>query len=149
VAKTDPKDDRIAELELSLEAANAATNKAQAEAQQAGALRGEITKLNEAIGVRDSKILTLEKELVDLKAASAVENKATVKGLDPAKAVQLKVSSLVVNAITGARIYTVAGDVLVTEDAFAEVQKKVGTSSNVYPVSKDEIEAAKRAGRAH
>jgi hypothetical protein len=149
MAKTDPKDDRIAELELGLEAANQATAKAQAEAQAAGALKGEIAKLSESIKVRDARILALEGEVSGLKVTAGKEDKPTVVGLDPAKAIQLKISSLVINAITNARVYTVAGDVLCLKECFAEIQAHVGTTAAVYPISKDELEAAKTAGRAH
>lgn len=148
-AKPDPKDDRIAELELALEAANAATSKAQTEAQQVEALRSEVSKLTDSIKARDSKILTLEGELTAARASNVDQSRATVPGLDPANAIQLKVSCVVTNALNGVRIDAVAGDVLVEKDAFSAVAAKVGTTARVHPVSKEEIDAAKKSGRAH
>lgn len=148
MAKTDPKDDRIAELELGLEAANQATAVAQSKAQTVPALEAEIGKLRESLGGRDSKIASLEIEIASLRSAIGDQNKPTVVGLDPAEAVQLKISCVVANGITGQRVDAVAGDVLVEAAALGKVQKLVGTSAKVYPVSKEELEAAKKSGRA-
>lgn len=149
MAKTDPKDDRIIELELQLEAANKATTEAATKAQQVDALQGELEKLSQTIKTRDKRILDLEGELTQLKDANSAGNKATIRGLDAANAIQLKVSSLVTNALNGARINAVAGDVLVEKEAFPAVSAKVGTAAKVHPVSKDELEATKTSGRAH
>jgi len=72
-----------------------------------------------------------------------------VVGLDATEAVQLKVSSMVCDATTKRGVHAVAGCVLALESAFVKVQKLVGTSANVYPVSKDELEAARKSGRAY
>jgi hypothetical protein len=56
---------------------------------------------------------------------------------------------MVTNAITKQGVVAVAGDVLVLQESFAAVQEKVGTSAKVHPVSREELEAAKKAGRAH
>ena len=149
MAKADPKDDRIAELELQLEASNKATTEAATKAQQVDALNGEIEKLTQSVKTRDKRILDLEGELTQVKDANSAGNKATIRGLDAENAIQLKVSSIVTNALTGARIDAVAGDVLVEKESFHAVSVKVVTAAKVHPVSKDELAAAKTSGRAH
>jgi predicted RNase H-like nuclease (RuvC/YqgF family) len=149
VAKQDPKDERIAELELQLEAANKATNAAEDKAQEAEALRAQVRIQAGELDERAKKISALEAELEALKAASSGKSKATVTGLDPEKAVQLKVSSLVVSAHTKGAVVAVAGDVLCLVEVFQEVSRKVGTSAKVHPVGKEEIEAARKSGRAY
>ena len=148
-AKPDPKEDRIAELELQLEASNKATSDAEAKALQADALKGEIEKLGQSLKTRDKRIIALEGELTQLKSANSDSNKATVSGLDGAVSAQLKVTCLVTNALTNQSVRAIAGDVLVEKDSFAAVAAKVGTSAKVHPVSKDELEAAKKSGRTH
>jgi hypothetical protein len=148
--KSDPKDDRIAELELSLEAANAATVEAQKQAQSIGALQASVSEKEETIRVRDAEIVTLKADIKALKSASQASNTASVKDL-PKNAVQLARTCVVTNSLTNTPIYPVAGDVLAAvKDAaeLAAIQSKIGSMHNVHPVSDSEIEAARRSGRA-
>lgn len=149
MAKADPKDERIAELELALDAANKATATAETEAQRVTAIESELTKSREIVKIRDARIRELESELAEHKATSKESESPTIKGLDPSKAVQLKVSSVFANAITGARVYATAGEVICLKEALEETQRKVGTFVAIHPVSKDEFESAKKSGRAH
>lgn len=148
MAKTDPKDDRIAELELQLEAANKATTAAELAAQELPGLRSELEKLQDSLKTRDSRILSLEGEVRQLREAAGDKPRSTVT-IDPAKGVQLSVSSLVTNVITGQPVTAIAGDVIVVKEEFDAMSTKLGTKVKVHPVSKDEIEAAKKAGRAY
>ncbi len=148
MAKTDPKDDRIAELELQLEAANKATTTAEQLGQEVHALRSEVEKLTDSVKTRDARILSLEGEVRQLREAVGDKPRASVT-IDPEKGVQLSVSSLITNVITGQPVTAIAGEVLVIKEEFAALSTKLGTKVKVHPVSKDEIEAAKKAGRAY
>jgi hypothetical protein len=147
MAKPDPKDDQIAELQLRLEAANQATSKAETKAQEVGALQAELAKSQATISGLEKKVEGLQKELEVFRTKTT--NRPIVVGLDPERAVQLRVSSVVTNAITMTRIDAVAGDVLVESSFLEETQKKIGTSAKIHPVSKDEIVSAKSSGRAY
>jgi predicted RNase H-like nuclease (RuvC/YqgF family) len=149
MAKTDPKDDRILELELALEALRKELAAAQDAASQYEALKAEIASLIEENKKEKECSKTLAKELESLKVTAGTEARATVKGLNPAKAVELKISSMVRNAITGQGVAAVAGSVLVEKSALAEVQKVVGTTVTLHPVDAEEIDAARKAGRAY
>lgn len=149
MAKQDPKDERIAELELQLDAANKATNAAEDKARELEALRAQIQIQAGELEERAKTITQLGAELERFKASSDNTAKPTVTGLDPTKAVQLKVSSCVVSATSGTAVVAVAGEVIATKDYFDEASRLVGTLAKVHPVGKDEIEAAKKAGRAY
>lgn len=151
MAKTDPKDDRIAELELALKSANEATTKAEQQSQQIGALESALAERDKTIQARDAKIVLLEEEVRSLKSASQAANQQTVKNL-PKNAVQLARTCVVTNSLTKTPIYPVTGDILVavsTQDELAKAQAQVGSAHKVHPVDEAEIEAAKKSGRAY
>jgi predicted RNase H-like nuclease (RuvC/YqgF family) len=151
MAKPDPKDDRIAELELGLESAQQKLAAAQNDAQSVGALKGEIEKLTETVTARDREIKTLKSQVADFQRTSGDSPKATIAGL-PENAAQLKVSVTMVNAINGTRVEATAGDVLVVapnQAALDDVQRKVGRASRCHPVTKEALDSARKAGRVH
>lgn len=148
MAKTDPKDDKIAELQLALEAANMATADAQSDAQQVTAVRAQVTKLEEKIAKLEKQVKDLEAENAELRSKSGGATVAKISGLG-ANAVELRISSLITNAITKQPVTAIAGDVLAEAERFEEIAKKVGTTVRVHPVSKDELEAARKSGRAY
>lgn len=153
MARTDPKDDKIAELELSLEAANAATAKAEGAAQQLPAMQAELDKLREELAQSRKAAKGLEAELTAIRdAASGAASQPTIKGL-PDFAVQLRTSTMVTDAITGLRANAVAGSVLVKIEGkdpknLQAAQAKVGGAATCYAVSSDEFESTKKSGRA-
>lgn len=148
MAKLDPKDERIAELELQLKAANEATVKAESAGQRIVQLEAEIKRLTADLNELANRCKIVQDENDRLKMQQNPSASARVTGLDAAKAVELKVSSVVTNALNGARIDATAGSVLAEASVFEETQRKLGGGAVVYPVSADEIAAARKAGRA-
>jgi predicted RNase H-like nuclease (RuvC/YqgF family) len=148
-SKPDPKDDRIAELELQLEAATKSIQDAEGKAAGVPALQAQISTLEKDLKASEKRVADLRSELDASKVKNDKSGAPTVKDLDPAKALQLKVSCVLTNSITKQRIDAVAGDVIALQSAFAEMQQKLGTSVKLHPVSKDEFDATKTAGRAH
>jgi hypothetical protein len=146
-AKPDPKDDKIDELELSLEAANKAISEAEAKSGSTTAMAGEIEKLKAALGERDKTIKGLRCELAAERSKSMDGEKATVPGL-PATAGQLN-APVIISDVKGGTLYTQNGDVLATgsDDDVAKLRRTVGTSAVVHHVSKETLEAQRTASR--
>lgn len=148
--KSDPKDDRISELEGALAAANSATTVAEVAAQRVPALEAEIGRLTASLSELSNRGTELERELNGLRdKASGNQKAATVKGLDASVAAQLKVSCVLTNGLNNARISAVAGDVIVETSAFQATQQRLGSSVSIHPVSKEEFESAVRNGRTY
>jgi predicted RNase H-like nuclease (RuvC/YqgF family) len=148
-SKEDPKDTRIAELELALEASNANMTAAETRAQRVQALESEVLNLQSVIANKDKEISAVKGQLEMLTQERSKLARPTVANLDPEKAAQLKISSMVTNHKSKAAVNAVAGEVLVLHSAFDEYSKKLGASVQCHPVSQDEFDAAKRAGRAY
>ena len=147
MAKLDPKDARIEELEAMLRAANEATVAAELKAQVIEALEAELLDLRDKNSEAMALIKALEDELAALREVKPL--RANVSGLEPTKAVQLKVSGRITNATTKSSVRAVAGDVVAEASALAEVQRKLGAGAKVHPVSKEDLEAIKKSGRAY
>ena len=147
MAKPDPKDDKIAELELSLEAAQAAIAAAEAKAGNSTALQGEIEKLRATLGEKDKTIKGLRAELAAERSKGMNGDKATVPNL-PDTAGQLN-APVIIPDVRGGTLYTQNGDVLATgsDDEVAKLRKAVGTSAVVHHVSKDTLEQQRTASR--
>jgi hypothetical protein len=149
MAKSDPKDDRIAELELGLESCQQKLEKALGENQGIGALHGEIAQLKASVADGEKEIVKLKSTIVELQARTSTNKSATVTGL-PENAAQLRESSAMVNSLSGARIYANAGDVIVAATNQAElnaVQSKVGGTTKCHPVSAETLAASRKANR--
>jgi hypothetical protein len=147
MAKPDPKDDKIAELELSLEAANKAIAEAEAKAGNSTALAGEIEKLRAALGERDKTIKGLRAELAAERSKGMAGDKATVPNL-PDTAGQLN-APVIIPDVRGGTLYTQSGDVLAagSDDEVSRLRKVIGTATVVHHVSKETLEAQRAASR--
>jgi hypothetical protein len=147
MAKPDPKDDKIAELELSLEAAQQAIAAAETKAGNSTALEGEGEKLRRTLGERDKTIKSLRAELAAERSKGMAGDKATVPNL-PDTAGQLN-APVIIPDVRGGALYTQSGDVLATgsDDELSKLRKVIGTTAVVHHVSKETLEAQRTASR--
>jgi transcription initiation factor TFIIIB Brf1 subunit/transcription initiation factor TFIIB len=147
MAKQDPKDERIAELEAKLKASNEATaraeEKAALQAQTEAQLKRQDTKIAEMVESNE-RLKTL---LQQLRAESTENELPRVSELGEAAA-QLTVSCVLTSATTGRRIEAVAGDVICEKSQLEKLAVKLGTDHKIHAVSKEELAVARRAGRA-
>lgn len=143
----DPKDDKIAELELSLEAANAAIATAESNVGNATAMAGEIEKLKGTLAERDKTIVGLRAELAAERNKAVQGDQATVADL-PKSAGQLN-APVIISDKKGGTVYSQNGDVLAcgSDDEVGRLRSKIGTAAIVHHVTEETLEAQRRASR--
>jgi hypothetical protein len=148
----DERDDKIAALELQLEAASQQLAESRQQVQQAGALFGDVEQLKAANKELDDKLKEAKRIEADLRGAMATTDKASVSGL-PDNALQLGRTVKVSDAALSTKDRDVSveakdGDILLVGDAKAlkALQLKVGSAAKCYTVDAATLAEIKREG---
>lgn len=146
--KTDPKEDRIAELEFQVEFLTGEQKKGEDALRQLEELRGEIAKRDANIKALGALLEAEKASAAELREKLTKDDKSTVSGL-PEGAVQLS-KSLVVPGLDNQRLNLISGDVVLLSDVKTAnaVQAKLGSEARVYAVPKSTMDEILKLGAA-